>query len=66
MVDTVTVSLDITIGDFKLNCSRTIDGTAWRDKPAVMLEIEFGALLMQILEPAVAAYDARRKAMRSA
>ncbi len=62
MVDTVTVSLDITIGDFRLNCSRTIEGDAWRDKPVIMLEKELGDILLEILQPAVAAYDARRAA----
>ncbi len=64
MIDTVTVSLDITIGDFKLNCSRTIPGTMWRDKPLALLEKELGEILIQILQPAVAAYDARRAATR--
>ena len=63
MVDTITVSLDITIGDFTLNCSRTINGSAWRDKAAITLEKELSELLMQILQPAVAAYDARRAAV---
>jgi hypothetical protein len=65
MIDTVTVSLDITIGDFRLNCSRTIDGIAWRDKPLAMLEQELSQVLIQILQPAVAAWDARRAAMPS-
>lgn len=60
MVDTITVSLDITIGDFTLNCSRTLDGAAWRDKPVAALEKELSDILIQILQPAVAAYDARR------
>jgi hypothetical protein len=63
MVDTVTVSLDIMIGDFTLHCSRTIDGTAWRDQPVARLEQELSQLLTQILIPAVAAYDARRAAI---
>lgn len=62
MIDTVTVSLDITIGDFNLNCSRTIGGDAWRNKPLAMLEKELSEIMIQILQPAVAAYDARRAA----
>jgi hypothetical protein len=62
----VTVSLDITFGDFRLNCSRTIDGIRWRDKALVTMEQELSEILIQILQPAVAAYDARRAAERRA
>lgn len=64
MVDSITVSLHVTIGDFRLNCSRTIDGSVWRDKPMAMLEQELAELLVQVLQPTVAAYDARRAATR--
>lgn len=62
MIDTIRISLDITIEDFTLNCSRTLDASAWRNKPAAMLETELSEILIQLLQPAVAAYDARRAA----
>lgn len=63
MIDTIRISLDVTIGDFTLNCSRTLDGDAWRNKPVAMLEAELSEILVEILQPAVAAYDARRAAV---
>lgn len=63
MIDTIRISLDVTIGDFTLNCSRTLDGAAWRNKPVAMLETELSEILVQILQPTVAAYDARRAAV---
>lgn len=63
MIDTIRISLDLTIGDFTLNCSRTLDGSAWRNKPVAMLEAELSEILIEILQPAVAAYDARRAAV---
>lgn len=60
MIDTIRISLDITIQDFTLNCSRTLDGSAWRNKPAATLEAELSQILTQLLVPAVAAYDELR------
>lgn len=60
MIDTIRISLDVTIGDFTLNCSRTLDGHAWRNKPVAMLEEGLSDILVEILQPVVAAYDARR------
>lgn len=62
MIDKIRISLDITIEDFTLNCSRTLNGTAWRNKPMAMLETELSEILIQLLQPAVAAYDSRRAA----
>lgn len=62
MIDTIRISLDITIADFTLNCARTLDGSAWRNKPAAMLETELSQILIQLLQPAVAAYDQLRAA----
>lgn len=60
MIDTIRISLDVTIGEFTLNCSRSLDGSAWRNKPVAMLEQELSEILVEILQPTVAAYDARR------
>lgn len=64
MIDTIRISVDITIDDFTLNCSRTLDGSAWRNKAAAMLQAEFSEILVELLVPAVAAYDARRVSIR--
>lgn len=63
MIDTIRISLDVTIGDFTLNCSRSLDGSAWRNKPVAMLERELSEILVEILQPTVAAYDVRRAAV---
>jgi hypothetical protein len=62
MIDTIRISLDVTIGDFTVNCSRTLDADEWRNKPVAMLEAELSQILVQILQPTVAAYDAQRAA----
>jgi hypothetical protein len=55
--DPIYFSMDMRIGELRLNISRSLDPRTWRDRPLWILEQEVRGMLMQILAPAISTYD---------
>lgn len=61
----VSVALDMRIGELRLNINRLLEPDLWRQRPLALLEYELREMLMQMLAPAVTAYDQTRQAVAS-
>lgn len=58
-LDTVTISFDMRVGEVQLRMTRMLEPDLWRQSPLSVMESEVREMIMQLLAPAVTAYDQR-------